>query len=217
MPRLGFLGRVRSIWRRFRKLPPNVVELTGGARFNQLGERSPRKYTFSSIRHLEKGGEGDVALVDLHIRGRWIKLARKTFHHEQEPLQSTGFGVPEHHFNLLTNLKELNRKENLGLHLPNTIRIQGRGKDAVIWTTPIAELKKFKKGDFEQYDHDCERQINILESRGYAVEDFVDNLFIPTRTKEGNVIGVLIDVGHVHRSKNPKEDRFPGRYGRSFS
>lgn len=164
-----------------------------------IGGRRPVKAKIKRVRKLGSGKEGTAYEVEAELRSggkrRKITLVEKVFH----PFKKyKTFGNPKEQFRIMNEISELNRRENLGLHIPNTIRLRRRWfrKPALI-SSKFERIRVLEGKQITDYFEDALRELEILRKKGYSAGP---DAFMPVLDKEsGKAIAVIFDFGLISK------------------
>lgn len=164
------------------------------------GGRKTRKAKIKRVKTLGKGWEGTVNLVEVTVksktgRKKTIELAEKKFDIHGIGGHGRNFGFPKAQFNLMQKLIELNRKKELGLRLPTTIRLRKTitGRRRLLQT----KFNEYKGKRPDEYYLDRKRQKSILLENGYTCG--ID-AFMPVKLENsGKVVAVIVDFGYIQK------------------
>lgn len=151
------------------------------------------------------GAEGKLFDVELTAeRGEKTKSRRmveKKFKPGFSPYYSQ-MTNPIKQFNLIQELKKLNREKKLGLRIAQTVRlwrIKGKKARLVITKLDVLDLSKISKAERWNFVFDAQRQIRIAAKNGYFLPY---TGFAPVRDKDsGKITAVLSTFGLVAKPK----------------
>ena len=137
-------------------------------------------------------------------RTRARNVAVKVFN-DRTFAEGYSYGRPEKQFEIYSELKELNRKSGLGLHLLPMVRLLDReqGTPYLVMTeiSPI-NLNYYIANHFlpsearQDYLNDVERQTRILAEHGYLC---VQDAFVPVKGRNNTVFAMILDLGGIKR------------------
>ncbi|MDP2973451.1 MAG: hypothetical protein Q8N60_00220 [Candidatus Diapherotrites archaeon] len=141
------------------------------------GRKPVRVLRVKQYNKLGGNDEGRVFAVNVTVkrkgRKRTIKLAEKVFHKGHlrvSPLLP--FGIPSLQFEIMSELKRLNVKKKLGLHILPTIRLRKiKGKKPRLVLTRWKKIEWWRLSEKQQGEVLAQRgkEQKILEENGYDV------------------------------------------------
>lgn len=180
------------------------------------GGRKTRAVKISRIKKLYSGREGTTyeAKIELqkNTKKRKIELVEKEFHirsrfYEERKNNQPHLQRPFRQYKLYNELKELNRKEKLGLPLIPTMRIV-RSQNGMhkLLVTKINErgIGNFSKEEREFLTRQEEKYENIMRENGYNTHK---DMWIYDRDPKTNKPRAwIVDFGNITRKKLGKQN-----------
>ena len=172
----------------------------------------------------KEGNEGDIHKVDAVIvsksgatRGR--QMAEKAFRPLGSPPLTQNWKDPARQVEYMQELKDLNRRENLGLRLPATYRLRdsfdgrsapmrwflkfrrwmtGSSDGLSIIMTKLDTVNELDEGSRRDFQEDYDRQVAASKPYGFYI---AHDAFQPCRDgKSGRIVAVLSDLGNCEKT-----------------
>lgn len=182
------------------------------------GGRKPRRISkIQAGARIGGGLEGNVYNAEIELaRGektRKRKLALKRFF--DNVCNYPTFRNPLKQFQIMRELREINRKKNLGLRIPPTIRLRkvrnGAGPqpkaraELLITKLPIKNLAQMTKEERALAGEDIFRQTLIAEREGFIIGIDAFEFALDPKTKKP--VAIIADFGNVKKisEQGPRE------------
>ena len=131
-------------------------------------------------------------------------MAEKEFYERDHFASDPHSKDPVGQFNIMNELIELNRNQNLGLRIIPTIRLlEQNGKYKLIMTR--LTIPKLKKAQKEQFKTDWMRQVKVLRENGYECAKnavYPDAFFPQIDKKTGKCFAIIGDFGAIQKIKS---------------
>jgi len=164
---------------------------------------------------LGRGQEGVVLDVDLMLRGRVRSMVQKKFplvHDAQlDPEARRDFPVaenqvpayrnPRQQHRIAERLMEANRRNQLGLRLPTTIRlVETPGENPSLLLTKVnIEKAGLTAAESREFEADIVRQTGAADSAGFSLSH---DCFKPVRNRDtGGMQAFILDFGLIQEKK----------------
>lgn len=129
-------------------------------------------------------------------------MVEKKFHSSNDdPPFFPNFGNATKQVNLVYKLMELNKKKNLGLRFPTTVRLRKRFLQPPTIIQSYISIFPYMKATIEQqtqFLEDRARQIKVLEDLGYRCD--IDTFFPTMMGKSKKMVAIMGDFGSLREA-----------------